>query len=334
MATAMRNPDTSAVSTERFRTWRTSMSGSEILSSWATHRPSMTRQKATSPSERSDVHPQLSSLAEHHGDADHCGAEGDHPEVVKPSGTAIRSGWQHHDDQDECHGDRDRTEPEGRPEAEELGDQRGDRVAQSGADRRAHRERGDGAACLLGGELAAGHRHGHRQQAEAEPLQASPDDQDREAGRDGREDASHQDRPEGHLDDSALVRAVGQAAHGGGGQGACHQCGRQHPFGGTQRDVVRLGDRGDEGCAQAGDHRHKSGDTHQDRQGGALGPASNAGLSSRDRPHRRHLLGRALTLLSPCALTHCHRLVTSSGDSIPRSARAPTGRTIGEPRSG
>ena len=59
MAMAIKNPDASAVSTDRFRTWRTSMSGSEILSSRAIQRPIMIRQKATSPRERSDVHPQL-----------------------------------------------------------------------------------------------------------------------------------------------------------------------------------------------------------------------------------------------------------------------------------
>jgi len=55
MATAMRNADVSAVSTDRFRTCLTSMRGSVILSSCATHTPPMTKEKAIRPRDRTDV---------------------------------------------------------------------------------------------------------------------------------------------------------------------------------------------------------------------------------------------------------------------------------------
>ena len=55
MATAMRKADVSAVSTDRFRTCRTSMRGSVILSSCATHTPTMTRDSAMRPRDRTDV---------------------------------------------------------------------------------------------------------------------------------------------------------------------------------------------------------------------------------------------------------------------------------------
>ena len=158
-------------------------------------------------------------LTEHHRHSDHRGAESGHAEVIEPSRAAIGVRGEHHDDQEQRQGDRDRTEPERSAIVVELRDQGGDRVPQSRADRRAHGKGCHGACRLVGCELAPCDRHGHREQAEADPLQASSQSQHGKAGGQCREHAPGEDGGEGEHDDPALSGSVRQAAHGGRGQG-------------------------------------------------------------------------------------------------------------------
>ena len=183
MATAMRKPETSAVSTERLRTWRTSMSGSAWRSSWKTHSADQaTLSRRRGPAVRAEVQPQpppsLSTTETPTMAA---------PRVTMPRGSKRRRGAPVDR--------RGRTttasaratatvigpEPEGGLEVEDLGDQAGDRIAQTGADGGGDREGGDGPARPARGELAAGDGHGHRQQAEADALESPPDHQHGEA---------------------------------------------------------------------------------------------------------------------------------------------------------
>ena len=57
MAMLMRKPDTSAVSTERLRTWRRSTSGSAKRSSKGIQTASRTTDAPTTPRERAEVQP-------------------------------------------------------------------------------------------------------------------------------------------------------------------------------------------------------------------------------------------------------------------------------------
>ncbi len=123
MATAIRNADASAVRTERFRTCRTSMSGSRTFSSCAIHRPTMTTLKANRARDRSDVHPQPPPSLKHDGHPDHGRTESGHSQPVEASRAAVRSVGKNDHHQDQRRSDGDRTEPECRPEVEKLSDQ-------------------------------------------------------------------------------------------------------------------------------------------------------------------------------------------------------------------
>jgi hypothetical protein len=160
----------------------------------------------------------VTSFTENDRHTDHCGAEGRHAEEIKMSGVPVGLPRKHDDDQNQGCSNRDGTEPEGSTVVVELGDQGGDRVPEPGPDRSADREDGHGVGRLLGRELATGDRHGHRQQAQADPLEPPSDHQHGETGRHGREYAPGADDGEGRHNDPALSRPVRQTSHGWRGQ--------------------------------------------------------------------------------------------------------------------
>ena len=151
---------------------------------------------------------------------------------------------------DQGAGGDDRPEPEALREAELVGDEAADRIADPDARRGADRQQGDRRAALLGGEIIAGDRHGHRQQAHADALQGTPGDEHSEA-------VGHRsERAAQHHDDQAAdqrTAAVGTVAEPAEDRRADrrHQQGdRQGPLCAGDRHVGVIGDRRDQWRAE------------------------------------------------------------------------------------
>ena len=296
MAMLMRKPDTSAVSTERLRTWRRSTSGSAKRSSKGIQTASRTTDAAMTPRERAEAQPHASALAEHHRDPDDRQAEQAGTHDVEAPGGARRAGRQDQRGEDQGPGHGDGTEPVGRPEVQELGDQPGHRIAETGPDGGGDRQGGDGPPGLLRWQVPAGDGHGHRQEPEAHALQGPADDQHGEPVGHRRDHAAHDDRAEGDEDDGPLAGPVGQPPHHRRGQGAGQQGDGEDPLPGAQRDPVGPRQGRDEGGAEARHHGHQGSGQHQGRH--QEPPAQRrAGHRPRSGPANRSQAGLAVVVM-------------------------------------
>jgi hypothetical protein len=184
---------------------------------------------------------------------------------VEPAGRGLGRGRVDQRGGDEGHGAGRRAEPEGGVHAADLGDQPGQRVAQADARGDGHRQRRRGGPGPLTGERGA--RSGDRQrgQREPRPLQGAPGDQPPETERQRREHAAQQHDRQDDEDDGAPPPAVTEPADDRGGDGAHDQGHGQRPLGAGQRDVVGLGDGGDQRGAEAADDRDQHRQVQQDR---------------------------------------------------------------------
>ena len=221
-------------------------------------------------------------------------------------------------------GGDEQAEAVGGPHPAELGEQRGQRVADAGPDDGDHRDQGDRGRAALLGKMVAGHAHHQRRQTEPDALGRPADEQPRERQRQHGERAAGDDDRQRGENRGPPVRAGSEPAEDGRGDGAAEQRDGQRPLRAVERDVERGRHAGDERRPEAGDRRHDQGDEHQggDQQP-RLGTRHRA-VPSRARHEpgcRGHCFGPSRSWLSSSArCCSAGRAATSASTSSPVSS--------------
>lgn len=178
-------------------------------------------------------------------------------------------------------GGDDQAEAVGGPYPAELGEQCGQRVADTGPDDRDHRDQGDHGRAALFGEVVPGHAHHQRRQPEPDALGRPAGQQPRERQRQHGERAAGDDDRQRGEDRGPPVRAGSEPAQDRRGNGAAEQRDGQRPLRAAERDVERGRHAGDERRPEAGDRRHDQSDEHQGRD-----QQPRLGTRHRERLHR------------------------------------------------
>ncbi|OAH13586.1 hypothetical protein STSP_29400 [Streptomyces jeddahensis] len=163
------------------------------------------------------------------------------------------------------HGGGDRREPEPGVQAEVLREQPGHGVAETDARGGCERQRRHRRPRPLRRQRVTGRGHGQRRQPDPETLERPARDQRAEAQRQSRQHAAHQHRGQAGEDHLPAVRAVAQAPHCRGGDGADQHRHRQRPLRTGQGHVVHGGDRRDQRSAEAADDRDQQAEGDQYR---------------------------------------------------------------------